>query len=90
MHFDGKIVPEFTDSKLSSKERCPILVSSPDFEGNKLLGIPAISSSKGADQVEGLLLLLEEYDIKDNIFATCCDSIAAQTEKYNGAMTLLD
>ena len=53
------------------------------------LGIPRIQSSAGSHQVDGLLPLLEEWGIKENLFSVCCDSTATQTGIYAGAITLL-
>lgn len=89
LHFDGKLVRDFTNGKIANRERCAILVSSPELERDELIGIPVVGSSRGQDQIDGLLPLLDEFDIKTNIFSVCSDSTASQTGKYSGAITLL-
>jgi len=89
LHFDGKLVKEYTNGKVSTNERCSILVSSPTLEEDVLIGVPVISSSAGAHQVEGLIPLLDEWEIRAQIFGICCDSTATQTGKYAGAIQLL-
>ena len=70
-------------------ERCSILVSSPGLDKDILLGVPKLISSAGHHQVEGVLELLKDWEVTEQVFSVCCDSTAAQTGKYNGAMTLL-
>ena len=82
-------VRDFTGGIVNTFERFAVLVSSPDFEGDVLLGIPRIQSSAGSHQVDGLLPLLKEWGIKENLFSVCCDSTATQTGIYAGAITLL-
>ena len=89
LHFDGKLVKYFTDGIIDTYERCAVMVSSPDFDGDVLLGVPRIQSSAGSHQVDGLLPLLDEWGIKEDLFSVCCDSTATQTGKYSGAITLL-
>lgn len=89
LHFDGKLVKDYTDGRVSTRERCSILVSSPELEEDVLIGVPTITSSAGVHQVEGLIPLLDEWGIRDNIFGICCDSTATQTGKYAGAIQLL-
>ena len=90
LHFDGKQVQDLTDGVVATHERCSVLVSSPTLESDVLLGVPKLTSSAGIHQVEGVMELLEEWGIEENIFSVCCDSTAAQTGRYNGAMTLLE
>ena len=89
LHFDRKLVKDYTNGKVSTNERCSILVSSPTLEKDVLIGVPVISSSAGAHQVEGLIPLLDEWGIRAQIFGICCDSTATQTGKYSGAIQLL-
>ncbi len=39
-----------------------------------LLGVVQAASSKGSNQADVILNLLEYYDIVDHIFAVCCDT----------------
>ena len=58
LHFDGKLDKKYTNGKVSTYERCSILVSSPTLEEDELIGLSVIHSSAGAHQVEGLIPLL--------------------------------
>ena len=89
LHFDGKSVKQFMDGKVEKKERVAVFASSPSMEREVLLGIPAVLSSSGANQVEGILPLIEKYDITGNIFSVNIDSTASNTGKWLGSATLL-
>ena len=93
LHFDGKQVKQMEkDLKIIvSYERIAISVTSPDINDTDdiLLGVVQTPSSKGSDQVEAILNILEYYDITDNIYATCCDKTASNTGSYNGAGAIL-
>ena len=84
LHFDGKSVQQFIDGKVKTKERIAVIASSPTMQKDVLL-----DSSKGADQVKGILPLIEKFDIADNIFAVNMDSTASNTGKWRGSATIL-
>ena len=50
VHFDGKIVKEFTDGRKQSNKRCAVLVSSPNLDSPQLLGVPVVVSASGQNQ----------------------------------------
>jgi hypothetical protein len=65
-------------------------VISPDIEGEDiLLGVVQAASSKGCDQAEVILNLLEYYNIVDQIYAVCCDTTSSNTGVFSGAITVL-
>ena len=74
-----------------SVERISVSVTSPDIEGSDdiLLGVVQADSSKGCDQAEVILSLLEYYEIADQIYAVCCDTTASNTAAFSGAIALL-
>ena len=57
-------------------EKIATIVTSPDFGDSDdiLLGVVQAASSKGSDQADVILNLLQYYDIVDHIFAVCCDT----------------
>jgi hypothetical protein len=66
-------------------EKIATIVTSPDF-GNSddiLLGVVQAASSKGSNQADVILNLLEYYDIVDHIFAMCCDTISSNTGVFS-------
>jgi hypothetical protein len=46
-------------------------------------------SSKGSDQADVILNLLEYYNIADQIFAVFCDTTSSNTGVFSGAIVLL-
>ena len=54
-----------------------------------LLGVVQAASSKGSDQGDVILNLVEYYDIVDQIFAVCCDTTSSNTGVFSGAIVLL-
>jgi hypothetical protein len=68
-----------------------ISVTSPDLEDadDILLGVFQAVSSKGSDQADVILNLLEQYDIVDQTFAVCCDTTSSNTIVFSGAIVLL-
>jgi hypothetical protein len=54
-----------------------------------LLGVFQAVSSKGSDQADVILNLLEQYDIVDQTFAVCCDTTSSNTSVFSGAIVLL-
>ena len=60
-------------------ERIAISVTSPDIDDSIdiILGVVQTPSSKGSDQVDAILNILEYYDFADNIYAIYCDTTAS-------------
>jgi hypothetical protein len=44
------------------------------------------ASSKGCDQAEVILNLLEYYNIVDQIYAVCCDTTSSNTGGFSGVI----
>jgi len=89
LHFIGKLDKKYTNGKVSTNERCSILVSSPTLEEDELIGLSVIHSSAGAHQGESLIPLLDEWGIHAQNIGICCDSTATQTRKYAGVIQLI-
>jgi hypothetical protein len=93
LHFDGKQVKQIEEDLniTVTVERIAISVTSPDLDDTDdiLLGVVQASSSKGCDQADVILNLLEYYDIVDQIFAVCCDTTSSNTGVFSGAIVLL-
>ncbi|XP_065679805.1 uncharacterized protein LOC136094125 [Hydra vulgaris] len=93
VHFDGKRIKQIEeDLKITvSVERIAVSVTSPDMDDTDdiLLGVVQAPSSKGNDQAEAILNLLEYYDIVDQIFSVCCDTTASNTGIHSGAVVIL-
>ena len=93
LHFDGKQIQQIEENLniTVTCERIAISVTSPDIEDTDdiLLGVVQAESSKGCDQADVILNLLEYYDIADQIFAVCCDTTSSNTGEWSGAIALL-
>lgn len=93
IHFDGKQVKQIEEDLniTTTVERIAISVTSPDIDDSDdiLLGVVQAASSKGCDQAEVILNLLEYYDIVDQIFAVCCDTTSSNTGAFSGAIVIL-
>lgn len=76
---------------LSLVEKIAISVTSPDLgdADDILLGVFQAVSSKGSDQADVILNLLQYYDIVDQTFAVCCDTTSSNTSVFSGAIVLL-
>ena len=63
------------EKDLKINERIAISVTSPDIDDSIdiLLGVVQTPSSKGSDQVDAILNILEYYDFADNIYAIYCE-----------------
>jgi hypothetical protein len=67
-----------------------INVTSPDLgDAEILLGLFQAVSSKGSNQADVILNLLEQYNIVDQTFAVCCDTTSSNTSVFSGAIVLL-
>jgi hypothetical protein len=75
---------------LSLVEMIAISVTSPDLgdADDILLGLFQAVSSKGTDQADVILNLLEQYNIVDQTFV-CCDTTSSNTNVFSGAIVLL-
>lgn len=88
LHYDGKIVKEFTHGKKMKNERIAVSVN---IEGdNFLLGIPACESSTGECQSEEIIKLLESYNISEDVIGLVFDTTATNTGRHSGVNTRLN
>ncbi len=94
LHFDGKQVNQMEDDLdiTVTVEKIATSVTSPDFRDSDdiLLRVVQAVSSKGSDQADVILNLLEYYDIVDQIFAVCCDTASSNTGVFSGISAILD
>ena len=89
-HFDGKQLLEFTMGVKSKKERLSVLVSSPDLDQPQILGAVPLEGQTGADIFQGVLSLLEEFDITDRVIGLSFDTTASNTGPDQGACYRLE
>ena len=89
-HFDGKQVEDYTDGVKSVKERMSVSVSSPDLKNSQILGSMPLDGQTGDDIFQGVMYLLEEFDITDQIVAFSFDTTASNSGPDQGACARLE
>lgn len=80
LHWDGKLLDDSESAK--KVERLPVIVTGQDFE--HILGVPKLVTGDGKNQTNAIIKLLDEWNIKDKIRASCFDTAAVNTgqKKY--------
>lgn len=88
LHFDGKIVKEYTKGKKLTRDRIAVSVN---CEGeDTLLGIPPSINSTGECQTEVIIDVLESYGLKNEIKGLVFDTTPSNTGKEKGVCTRLN
>lgn len=88
LHFDGKIVKEYTKGKKLTRDRLAVSVN---CEGeDTLLGIPPCINSTGECQTEKIIEVLESYGLKNEIKGLVFDTTASNTGKEKGVCNRLN
>ena len=88
LHYDGKIVKEFTDGKTLEQDRLAVSIS---CEGeNSLLCIPPCLNGTGECQSEKIIEQLESYDFKEDVVGLVFDTTASNTGREKGVNTKLN
>ena len=82
LHFDGKIVQDYTDGKRLVRERVAVSINLE--KENTLLGIPFCTDSTGESQSEAIKELIVQYELKDKIKGLVFDTTSTNTGKENG------
>jgi hypothetical protein len=86
VHWDGKLLPSLTNKELV--DRLPIVLSYNG--GEKLIGVPQLSSGSGKNQALSIYKALEHWEVVDKVQAFCCDTTASNTGRLNGACIFLE
>lgn len=85
LHFDGKIVKEYTKGKKLTRDSIAVSVN---CEGESmLLGIPLCVNSTGECQTDVIVKVLESYGLKNEIKGLVFDTTASNTGKEKGVGT---
>ena len=88
LHYDGKLVKEYTDGKKLKRERLALSVTC-DGE-HFLLGVPPVTDSTGACQTEKIIEILEENSLKEDIKGLVFDTTASNIGKEKGVNSRLN
>jgi hypothetical protein len=89
VHWDGKLLPNFSDTE-SFVDRLPVLLSSLIDGTTKLLGVPALESGTGRAVADGVHEQLKLWNFEEQVVAMCFDTTASNTGKFAGACRLLE
>ena len=88
LHYDGKVVEEYTEEKKLKKERLAVSIT---CKGKHfLLGVPSCTDATGEKQYEKIIDLLQKYQIKDDIKGLVFDTTASNTGKDKGVNSRLN
>ena len=90
VHWDGKLLPEFSKNSLDSVDRLPVLVTSLQNADTKLLGVPALPSGTGKNTCDAVSDILKSWECDPFTVGMCFDTTAANTGRKAGAATLLE
>ena len=83
VHWDGKIMLDYTGNKRLTVNRLPIMVSGKDI--TKILGIPKLLSGTGPAIAEACLSQIRSWTLEDRIVAMCFDTTSCNTGRKSGA-----
>lgn len=83
VHWDGKMMQDFTGSTPGTVDRLPIAVSGKGIQ--KLLAVPKLQSATGHMIAEAVVEALEEWSIVDKVKGLSFDTTAANTGCKLGA-----
>nr|XP_047139339.1 uncharacterized protein LOC124815150 [Hydra vulgaris] len=82
LHFDGKIVKEFTSGIEHQLDRLAVSIR---IDGqSELLGVPHLSSSTGETQKNTIIKLLHQFDIFDKLQGCVFDTTSVNTGNKKG------
>lgn len=89
IHWDGKMLSNIDSSGSDSAvERLAVVVSASGIE--KLLAVPKLSSSTGAQMSSAVYNVLEEWNLLEIVQAFSFDTTASNTGRLQGACLLLE
>ncbi|KAF2902851.1 hypothetical protein ILUMI_03334, partial [Ignelater luminosus] len=86
VHWDTKLLPSVTG--IEKQGRLPIIVKTLLTE--QLLEVPLIPSGSGKEISNAVFNTLEKWDLVDNVQAFVFDTTSSNTDRFNGACTLLE
>lgn len=88
VHWDTKVLADCTSVDQLTCNRLAIILSS---NGNsKVLGIPKVSSQKGADEGAAVYSALLDWNVQEKVMAMCFDTTASNTSTSIGACAVLE
>ena len=87
LHFDGKIIKDFTGATDETKDRLCVLIR---FNNEThLLGVPGLDHGTGEEQFLAIQKLLDSFQIGRFLHGLCFDTTASNTGRLKGVCTRL-
>ena len=90
VHWDGKMMSDFTGDDTTHVDRLPVLISSVVDGSIKLLGVPKLTSGSGQAAANAVYEQLVSWKCDSVIIGMCFDTTASNTGRVQGACTLLE
>jgi len=81
------MLPDLT-TRNATVERLPIVITSKNIE--QILGVPKLGWSTGEEQAAAVCNALRAWGLCNIVQALCCDTIASNTGRLNGARILIE
>jgi len=88
LHWDGKIMDDFTGPERGKVDRLPILVSGQDVI--KLLSVPKLHDGTAATMTQAITQSIDDWGLKDRIKGLCFDTTASNTGSKGGVCIRLE
>ena len=88
LHWDGKIMDDFTVPGHERVDRLPVLVSGKNVV--KLLSVPKLQDGKATTMAHAILETLDEWGLRQRIKGLCFDTTASNTGAKGGVCIKLE
>jgi len=88
LHWDGKILDDFTVPGHERVDRLPVLVSGKDVV--KLLSVPKLHDGTSPSMTNAILETVDEWGLRDRIKGLCFDTTASNTGAKGGVCIRLE
>lgn len=88
VHWDGKILNDFTRNERDRVDRLPVLVSGQQVV--KLLSVPKLDNGTAASISKAIIQSIDEWGLRNRIKELCFDATASNTGMKNGVCVQLE
>lgn len=88
LHWDGKIMDDFTGPERGKVDRLPILVSGQDVV--KLLSVPKLHDGTAVTMAQAVTESIDDWCLRDRIKGLCFDTTASNTGTKGGVCIRLE
>jgi hypothetical protein len=88
LHWDGKVMEDYTGSLHGRVDRLPILVSGQNVI--KLLAVPKLHDQTAGTMTQSIVETIDEWRLRDRIKGLCFDTTASNTGEIGGVCIKLE